>query len=98
MTKIIQSYGQNTNGQPKPITKKEAPPIELSSRGYHTQKGTSVRSSNTQPQTQETEGKGEDHTKIFDTPEGYPKTETTIFAYKVALKQEKQPETSIVPS
>lgn len=33
--------------------------------------------------------KGEDHTKIFDTPEGYKKTETTIFAYKVALKKEK---------
>lgn len=42
--------------------------------------------------------KGEDHTKIFDTPEGYPKTETTIFAYKVALKKEKQPETSSEPS
>lgn len=42
--------------------------------------------------------KGEDHTKIFDTPEGYPKTETTIFAYKVALKKEKQPEVAAEPS
>jgi single-stranded DNA-binding protein len=34
--------------------------------------------------------KGEDNTQGFDTPEGYKKTETTIFAYKVVLKKEKQ--------
>jgi single-stranded DNA-binding protein len=34
--------------------------------------------------------KGEDSTQNFDTPEGYKKTETTIFAYKVVLKKEKQ--------
>ena len=42
--------------------------------------------------------KGEDSTQIFDTPEGYKKTETTIFAYKVALKKEKQSETAVEPS
>lgn len=34
--------------------------------------------------------KGEDSTQTFDTPEGYKKTETTIFAYKVVLKKEKK--------
>ena len=42
--------------------------------------------------------KGEDHTKIFDTPEGYQKTETTIFAYKVTLKKEKRPAPAVQPS
>lgn len=32
--------------------------------------------------------KGEDATQGFDTLEGYRKTETTIFAYKVGLKNE----------
>ena len=34
--------------------------------------------------------KGEDSTQAFDTPEGYKKPETTMFAYKVVLKKEKQ--------
>ena len=38
--------------------------------------------------------KGEDKTQAFDTPEGYRKTETTIFAYHVALKKEKQEESA----
>ena len=33
--------------------------------------------------------KGEDSTKSFDTPEGYKKTECTIFAYHLVLKKEK---------
>jgi len=33
--------------------------------------------------------KGEDSTKSFDTPEGYKKTASTIFAYHVVLKKEK---------
>ena len=41
--------------------------------------------------------KGEDNTQGFDTPEGYKKTETTIFAYKVVLKKEKQSEAVPVP-
>ncbi len=32
--------------------------------------------------------KGEDSTQSFDTPEGYKKTASTIFAYKVVLKKE----------
>ena len=34
--------------------------------------------------------KGEDSTKSFDTPEGYKKTASTIFAYHVVLKKEKE--------
>ena len=33
--------------------------------------------------------KGEDSTKSFDTPEGYKKTASTIFAYHVVLKKER---------
>ena len=33
--------------------------------------------------------KGEDATKSFDTPEGYKQTASTIFAYKLVLKQAK---------
>lgn len=33
--------------------------------------------------------KGEDSTRSFDTPEGYKKTASTIFAYKVSLKKSK---------
>ena len=36
--------------------------------------------------------KGEDSTRSFDTPEGYKKTASTIFAYHVALKKEKATE------
>ena len=32
--------------------------------------------------------KGKDATQSFDTPEGYKKTETTMFAYKVTLKKQ----------
>lgn len=34
--------------------------------------------------------KGEDSTQSFDTPEGYKQTASTIFAYKVVLKKEKE--------
>lgn len=34
--------------------------------------------------------KGKDSTQTFDTPEGYKKAETTIFAYKVVLKKAKK--------
>ena len=33
--------------------------------------------------------KGEDNTQSFDTPEGYKRTASTIFAYHVALKKAK---------
>ena len=33
--------------------------------------------------------KGEDSTRSFDTPEGYKQTASTIFAYHVVLKKEK---------
>jgi len=34
--------------------------------------------------------KGEDSTKLFDTAEGYTQCASTIFAYKVVLKKEKE--------
>ena len=39
--------------------------------------------------------KGEDSTKSFDTPEGYKKTASTIFAYYVVLKKEKSDQLTI---
>jgi len=36
--------------------------------------------------------KGKDATQSFDTPEGYKKSETTIFAYKVTLKKKNTPD------
>ena len=35
--------------------------------------------------------KGEDSTRSFDTPEGYKKMASTIFAYHVALKKQQAP-------
>ena len=42
--------------------------------------------------------KGEDNTQIFDTVEGYRKTETTTFAYQVTLKKEQSSEPTAAPA